>query len=49
MGGRVTVSADAHHTSGVACAFDLAERMIKEAGFREIWILQKEKFVPVRY
>ena len=48
MGGGVTVSADAHHTSGVACAFDLAERMIKEAGFREIWVLQKEEFVPVK-
>jgi len=47
MGGRVTVSADAHHVSGVACAFDKAEKMIKEAGFREIWILQNEKFVPV--
>lgn len=47
LGGRVTVSADAHHTSGVACAFDLAEKMIRDAGFTEIWILQKEKFVPV--
>lgn len=47
LGGRVTVSADAHHVSGVTCAFDLAEQMIKEAGFREIWILQNEKFVPV--
>ena len=26
MGGRVTVSADAHHKSGVTCAFDLAEK-----------------------
>jgi len=48
MGGKVTVSADAHHTSGVTCAFDLAEKMVKDAGFAEIWILQKEKFVPVR-
>ncbi|MBQ7887354.1 MAG: histidinol-phosphatase HisJ family protein [Clostridia bacterium] len=47
MGGKVTVSADAHHTSGVTCAFDVAEKMIKDAGFTEIWILQKEKFVPV--
>ncbi len=47
MDGKVTVSADAHHTSGVICAFDLAEKMIKEAGFGEIWMLQKEKFVPV--
>lgn len=49
MNGKVTVSADAHHTSGVTCAFDLAEQMVKEAGFSEIWILQKEKFVPVRF
>jgi len=48
MGGRVTVSADAHHISGVTCAFDLAEKMVKETGFTEVWILQKEKFVPVR-
>lgn len=48
MDGKVTVSADAHHISGVTCAFDQAERVIKETGFREIWILQKEKFVPVR-
>ena len=47
MGGKVTVSADAHHTSGVTCAFDLAEKMIKEAGFCEIWVLQGKEFVPV--
>ena len=47
MGGRVTVSADAHHTSGVTCAFDLAEKMVKDAGFEEIWILQDKKFVPI--
>jgi len=46
-GGRVTVSADAHHTSGVTCKFDLAENLIKEAGFEKVWILQKEKFIPV--
>ena len=47
MGGRVTVSADAHHTSGVTCAFDLAEKLVKDAGFREIWILEGKEFVPV--
>ena len=47
MGGRVTVSADAHHTSGVVCAFDLAERMVRDAGFEEIWVLQGKEFVPV--
>lgn len=47
MGGRVTVSADAHHKSGVTCAFDLAERMVREAGFTEIWVLEGKKSVPV--
>lgn len=48
MGGKVTVSADAHHTSGVTCAFDLAESMIKDAGFEEIWILNGKEFVSVK-
>ena len=48
LGGKVTVSADAHHTSGVTCAFDLAEQMIKDAGFDEIWILRDNEFVPVK-
>lgn len=47
MDGRVTVSADAHHTSGVACAFDQAEQMIKDAGFTEIWILQGKEFIAI--
>lgn len=47
MGGRVTVSADAHYTSGVACAFDLAERMIREADFAEIWRFDGKAFAPV--
>ena len=48
MGAKVTVSADAHHVSGVTCAFDIAEKMVKEAGFEEIWVLQGKEFVPVR-
>ena len=48
MGGRVTVSADAHHTSGVTCAFDLAEKMVRDAGFEEIWVLDGKEFVPVK-
>ena len=46
MGGRVTVSADAHHVSGVACAFDKAEALVKACGFKEIWVLQGKEFVP---
>lgn len=48
MGGKVTVSADAHHTSGVTCAFDLAEKMINEAGFNEIWVLEGKEFIPMK-
>ena len=48
MGGRVTVSADAHHTSGVTCAFDLAEQMVTDAGFTEIWLLEDKNFIPVK-
>jgi len=48
LGGRVTISADAHHTSGVTCAFALAERLVKEAGFEEIWVLEGKKFVSVK-
>lgn len=48
MSGRVTVSADAHHTSGVTCAFDLAEKMINEAGFNEIWVLEGKEFIPMK-
>ena len=46
LGGRVTVSADAHHVSGVACAFDMAEALVKACGFKEIWVLEGKKFVP---
>ena len=49
MGGKVTVSADAHHTSGVTCAFDLAEKRVRDAGFQEIWILKGKEFVPVSF
>ena len=44
MGGRVTVSADAHHVSGVTCAFDQAQALVRECGFTEIWVLTKDGF-----
>ena len=49
MGGRVTVSADAHHTSGVACAFEQAEALVRACGFEEIWVLKGNGFVPVGF
>ena len=48
MGGRVTVSADAHHTSSVTCAFDQAEALVRACGFEEVWVLEGKEFVPVR-
>lgn len=48
MGAKVTVSADAHHVSGVTCAFDIAEERVKAAGFEEIWVLKGKEFVPVK-
>ena len=41
MGGKVTISADTHHVSSVACAFDQAEKTIRECGFKEIWRLTR--------
>ena len=47
MGGCVTVSADAHHVSGVACAFSEAEKLVRACGFSQIWVLTDSGFRPV--
>ena len=47
MGGKVTISADTHHVSSVACAFDQAERVIRDCGFGEIWKLARVDGKPV--
>lgn len=39
MGGKITISADAHHVSGVACAFDQAEALAKACGFTSAQVL----------
>ena len=46
MGGHVTVSADAHAASGIACAFDEAEALLRACGFREIYALGESGFAP---
>ena len=46
MGGRVTVSADAHSTAGIVCAFDQAEALARSCGFGEIWMLTDDGFMP---
>lgn len=52
MGGRVTLSADAHDVRAVATHFEQAEALIRACGFREIWQLElqhgKAVFVPRR-
>ena len=48
LGGRVTVSSDAHSADGIACAFDRAERLVRDCGFTEIWVFDGERFVPKR-
>ena len=50
IGGKVTISADTHHISSVACAFNQAEKAAQECGFREVWKLArvngKPEFIP---
>ncbi|MBQ4265836.1 MAG: histidinol phosphate phosphatase, partial [Clostridia bacterium] len=43
MGGKITVSADAHHVSGVTCAYDKAEAMAKTCGFTQAYALQRTR------
>ena len=41
MGGRITLSADTHHTSTVTCAYDLAEAHAKACGFTTACVLMR--------
>lgn len=41
MGGRITISADAHHPSGVACAFDKAEALARDCGYTSAMVLHR--------
>lgn len=41
MGGRITISADTHHVSSVACAYDRAEALAKACGFTHAYALQR--------
>ena len=43
MGGRVTLSADAHDVRAVATHFEQAEALIRACGFREIWQLELQR------
>jgi len=41
MGGKITLSADAHHVSGVACAYEQAQALAKACGFTGAYALQR--------
>lgn len=41
MGGKITISADAHHASGVACAFDKAEALARSCGYTSAMVLRR--------
>ena len=46
MGGRITITADAHSRENLTFAFDQAEAAAKAAGFTEIWEFDGAKFAP---
>ena len=48
MGGRVTVSADAHRAQDIAFGLEDAAALAKACGFGELWFLQGKEFVPVK-
>lgn len=48
MGGRITITADAHAPETIACAFDEARALARDCGFDAIWELHGGMFVPVK-
>ena len=46
MGGRITITADAHSRENLTFAFDQAEAAARAAGFTEIWEFDGAGFVP---
>ena len=46
MGGRVTVTADAHSAAHVTFGFDEAEALVRRAGFRALWAFDGSAFTP---
>lgn len=48
MGGRITISADAHRAQDVAFGFTQAEQLARDCGFTELWQLTSSGFVPVQ-
>lgn len=49
LGYGVVITSDCHNIQHLSTGFDLAEEMLKEAGFREHYILKDGKFIPVEF
>ena len=39
LGGRVILSSDCHHAKDLAAGYEVAEALVRKAGFREAWLL----------
>ena len=48
LGGRITISSDAHSTDAITCSFALAEALAHDCGFTELWQFDGEKFAPIK-
>lgn len=46
LGGRVTISSDAHGPELIAHSFDAMEALLRTIGFRETWVFDGTSFVP---
>ncbi len=46
MGGKITITADAHNSKHIIFGYDMAYDIAKKAGFKEIWILGENGFYP---
>ena len=47
IGGRITISSDAHSAAALCCAFDKAEALAQSCGFTELWQLSRGGFEAV--
>ena len=48
MGGKITISSDAHRAQDVVCAYAQAQRLAKDCGFAEAYVLTDGGFEPVK-
>lgn len=48
LGFKPVISSDCHNRQDLDCAFDQAERMLRECGFTERYVLTRDGFKPVR-